>query len=422
MSNIDQRGFNNQRSGFVSAREAAGELGVKVRTLYSYASRGLVQSVPTPEGRAHLYATADLARLKARHDARAGHGAVAAGALRWGEPVLESAITEIRADDPAYRGVALSSLLRRGASFEAVAELLWTGALPSEPVSWPRRRAAHLPSSLVPHGTPPAAALRAVVPALALADATRFDAPPAREHARARTMIRALGAALSLGLDRRRFRAAFGESTIAGVVATALGAPRRVAARRAIDRALIVCADHELNVSAFAARVVASAGADLYACVAAALDAFSGPRHGGASARVAALLSEVGSPRRARSVIAARARRGDALPGFGHPLYPNGDPRVPPLLAEARELDKRRRRTATLFAVIDAMRAADREPPNLDVALLALCLALEVPPGSAAVIFAVGRSAGWIAHALEQREAGYLLRPRARYVGPSSAS
>lgn len=420
MPNVDQRRFDNQRSGFVTAREAAVELGVKVRSLYSYASRGLVQSVPGPGGRAHLYSAADLARLKARHDARAGHGAVAAGALRWGEPVLESAITEIRGD-PAYRGVALSALLRRGASFEDVAELLWTGALPNEPVHWPRHTPPRLPASLVPQGTPPTAALTAVVPALALRDAARFDAPAASEHARARAMIRALGAALCLGLDRRRFRAAFEESTMASVVATALGAPRRAAARRAIDRALVVCADHELNVSAFAARVVASAGADLYACVAAALDAFSGPRHGGASARVAALLSEVGSPRRARSVIAARTRRGDALPGFGHPLYPKGDPRVPPLLAEARALDKGRRRTATFFAVIDAMHAAHREPPNLDAGLLALCLALDLPPGSASAIFAVGRAAGWIAHALEQREAGYLLRPRARYVGPSTA-
>lgn len=421
MNKVDQRRFDNQPDGFVGAQEAAAQLGVKLRSLYAYASRGWVRSVPGPRGRAHLYATADLDRLKARHDARAGHGAVAASALRWGEAVLDSAITEIRADGPAYRGVALSSLLQRDVSFEAVAELLWTGALPAEPVRWPRGRAPRLAASLVAHGTPAPSALLAVVPALALSDTDRFEAPTPSEHVRARRLIRTLAAATCLSLDRRRFRAALHDDSIADVVATALGAPRRDAGRRAIERALIVCADHELNVSAFAARVVASAGADLYACVTAALGAFSGPRHGGASARVHALLAEVGTPRRARSVVAARARRGETLPGFGHPLYPNGDPRVVPLLDAARAVDRSGRRTAKLFAVIEAMRAAGREPPNLDAGLVALCLALDLPPGSAAAIFAVGRSAGWVAHALEQRAASYLLRPRARYVGPSQA-
>ncbi len=417
MANVDQRRFDNQHSGFTSAREAARRLGVKLRTLYAYASRGLVQSVPAAAGRARLYSLADVERLKARHDARSGHGPVAAGALRWGEPVLESAITEIRADGPAYRGIPLATLLDRDVGFEATAELLWSAALPPARIEWPMSAAPRALAARVPHGTPAAAALSLVVPALGVGDGARFDAPADAEQVRARALIRALAASLCLGADRKRFRHALAAPTVAGAVAAALGAPQKRAALGALDRALVLCADHELNVSAFAARVVASAGADLYACVVAALAAFSGPRHGGASERVEALVAEVGAPRRARSAIAERARRGDALPGFGHPLYPGGDPRVPPLLAAARALDPRGRRTATLFAVIEAMRDAGREPPNLDAGLAALAHALGLPHGSAAAIFAVGRSAGWIAHALEQRAQGYLLRPRARYTG-----
>src|SRR5262245_45293250 len=134
---MDQRGFDNPRSraasaapAFLDGRAAAAFLGVKRETLYAYASRGLVRSEPAPRGRARRYAREDLLRLKARRDARAGHGAVAAGALRWGEPVLSSALTAL--DDalgPIYRGVPAVELAEE-ASFEAVAELLWA----SEPL------------------------------------------------------------------------------------------------------------------------------------------------------------------------------------------------------------------------------------------------------------------------------------------------
>jgi len=123
----------NQRSrtAYLSAAEAASFLGVKLATLYAYASRGLVQSVPGPgPSRERHYSRADLARLKARHDARAGHAAVAAGALDWGEPVLESSITRIGVEGPVYRGHAAVALASASLRFEQVAELLWTGTLP----------------------------------------------------------------------------------------------------------------------------------------------------------------------------------------------------------------------------------------------------------------------------------------------------
>src|ERR671912_753006 len=96
----------------LSGREAAELLGVKRETLYAYASRGLVRSEPGGPGRGRLYNREDLERLKARHDARSGHGPVAAGALRWGEPVLESAITEVTPRGPRYRGQLATQLAR----------------------------------------------------------------------------------------------------------------------------------------------------------------------------------------------------------------------------------------------------------------------------------------------------------------------
>ena len=121
---------------WLSGSEAAAFLGVKRETLYAYASRGLVLSEPGTHGRGRRYRREDLERLKARSDARAGHGAVAAGALRWGEPVLASALTSIDEGGPRYRGHRAVDLAAR-ASFEAVAELLWTGTLPDRRPDWP---------------------------------------------------------------------------------------------------------------------------------------------------------------------------------------------------------------------------------------------------------------------------------------------
>jgi citrate synthase len=179
----------------------------------------------------------------------------------------------------------------------------------------------------------------------------------------------------------------------------------------------VVSADHELNASAFAVRVAASAGADLYACVSAGLAALSGPRHGGSCDRVEALVAEAGSAARADAIVRGRMRRGEEIAGFGHPLYPEGDPRAEVLLETARDLAPRAEALSTVTALVDAMRDAGREPPTVDVGLVAIAAVLGLPPGSAAGLFAVGRAAGWIAHAFEQREAGFLLRPRARYTG-----
>ena len=421
MDPVDQRGFDNQRSDYVGAAEAARLLGVKRETLYAYASRGLVRSEPGQKGRGHRYSRSDLLRLRTRSDARSGHGPVAAGALRFGEPVLATAISYIGADGPRYRGVPAVELCR-SASYERVAELLWSGA-PAAAAAWPGREAKGLVARLsreIPAGHPPLYTLLIATPRLALFDAARFASPKETELVRARIMVRTLAALSALSFDPKRALRAARAAGIAESVAVALGAPER--AVPAVERALVLCADHELNASTFAARVVASTGADLYACVTAALSAMTGPLHGGASDRVEALVDEVFDPKRAFDVVTARTVRGESIPGFGHRLYPEGDPRVAPLLEIAERVGRQSRALRVALSIAAAMKRARREPPNLDYGLVVLARALGLPKGAASALFALGRAAGWIAHALEQREAGYVLRPRAEYVGDEVGS
>lgn len=416
----DEREGDDAGASFLSGREAAALLGVKRETLYAYASRGLLRSEPGGPGRERRYSREDLERLKARRDARSGHGPVAAGALRWGEPVLESALTAIEPGGPRYRGRP-SAGLAASASFEAVAELLWTGELPEPGPRWPEPglgvRVASL-TALLPAEAPPLVTLALAVPAIAAADPDRFNAAPGAERARARALIVRMAALAGAGLDASRVREALAGGDVASAMLVSLGVAATARAQDLVRRALVLCADHELNASAFAVRVAASAGADLYACVGAGLATLSGPRHGGMVDRVEALVSEVGRPERARAVVHERGRRGEEIPGFGHPLYPGGDARGAQLFAAAREHAPRSVQVRAIAAIVEAMQEAGREPPTVDVGLAAVGAALGLPPRTAVAMFALGRAAGWIAHAFEQRAAGFLLRPRARYVGP----
>src|SRR5262245_8656524 len=166
---VDQRRIDDQR--WVDAATAARFLGIQVRSLYAYVSRGQVRSVPGARGRPRMYSYADLERLRTRRDARAGHGAVAAGALRWGEPVLDSAITAITPRGPAYRGRLAIDLAAAGAPFENVAELLWSGYLPGDRIAWPRAAIPLAPlARLIPDDARPLDAMSLVVQIAALFD------------------------------------------------------------------------------------------------------------------------------------------------------------------------------------------------------------------------------------------------------------
>jgi citrate synthase len=419
MVEIDQRVQKNQYNDYLTAAEAAGLLGVKLPTLYAYTSRGLVRSVAGPKGRARRYLKTDLDRLRARRDARAGHGPVAAGALRFGEPVLDTSITAIDPErGPIYRGRVAVELAAADVRFEQVCELLWAGAIP-EPS--PRWIAHDFPlavaplARVLPSKAAPLEQLSIIVPLLASHDRGRFTTSVSALLPRARVLMRRMAAALVPGLDARGTQEVFEASDMAAALAVALGSAAGEPGVRAVGRALVLCADHELNASAFAARVAASTGADLYACISAALATLSGPRHGGAADRIEALIEEIGTPEQAERVAHDRARRGEPIEGFGHPLYPQGDPRGRALLELAAEIAPSSVEVAICHALIDAMQGSGGGL-TVDLGLVALCQALDLPRGSAVGLFAMGRCAGWVAHVLEQYEAGYVLRPRARYL------
>jgi len=424
-------------SATLSSAEAADYLGIKRETLYAYASRGLVKGQPGGPGRGRRYRREDLEPLRQRS------AGPAAGALRYGEPVLETHITRMTPDGPEYRGHRATDLVRDGVPFEAVAELLWAGRLPETPPRWPaaspddapelrsRDLARLLASARRPGGAAggagnagttgpapgaPLSVLALVLPVLAAADPLRFDAEPAAVMARARRLIPRLAASFALVLDPRRLPAALDTGDPVLALARALGVRESRKALELLRATLVLCADHELNASTFAARVAASTGADLHACLSAAVAAFSGPRHGGASEQVERLVRDAGSPAHAAATVGDRLRRGERLPGFGHPLYPGGDPRLPPMIERALALAPRAPRLRTTIAVAEAVEATGRPKANVDVGIAAACAALDLPLGLGPALFAIGRLAGWVANVLEQQASAAVLRPRARFV------
>jgi citrate synthase len=405
---------NQSASRYVSAAEAAALLHITRPTLYAYASRGLLHSEAVPDRpRATRYRRDEVERLQARRAARRDPARAAAQGLDWGAPVLDSALTLIEGGHLYYRGRDALALARH-ASVEAVAALLWTGDPARASGLFASGAGAVAPAGIrlagrVP-GLGPIERCQVALAVGAAADLAAHEADPATGAATGARILELLAAVVSgrlAGPVARRLREAW--------------APGRPGAEAALRAALVLCADHELNVSAFTARCVASAGASLYDVVAAALAALKGGRHGGQTARVEALLREAGTPARARETLGDRLRRGEPIPGFGHVLYPDGDPRGAALLELARAARLPGAGLELVDAVVDAARALTGRAPTLDVGLVALGRAWRLPEGSALTLFALGRTIGWIGHALEQYALGRLIRPRARYVGPPPA-
>jgi citrate synthase len=183
-----------------------------------------------------------------------------------------------------------------------------------------------------------------------------------------------------------------------------------------LRRCLVLIADHELNPSTFVARCVASTGATPYAVVAAALSALSGRFHGGETSRAEGLLHELSEGDDPMAVMAGRLARGERLPGFGQPLHPEGDPRAIAILAALAQVAPEAHALADKAAET-GLRLIGRRS-NVDFALAATAIGLGLPRDGALGMFIIGRTVGWIAHAIEQYESGVLIRPRARYLGP----
>jgi citrate synthase len=377
------------QSEFLTARDAAARLGVKLDTLYAYVSRGLLRSVAVPGSRERHYRVRDIeAFLAARSSGRAA-------ADLNGEPsmtAIDSAISLIESGRLYYRGrdaVRLSD----SATLEEVAALLWGAEL--EPTAGGPESGAGTPSA----ASDPIARCQIRLAMMAA------DSPPLVDIARPAL----------LGAGQRILREIVG--CLAEGPRTVLPAHRQLASywrlgdtgADLVRRCLVLIADHELNTSTLAARCVASTGAPLAAVVSAALGALSGPRHGGAAARVEALFHAERGSGDPFMTVASRLARGEELPGIGQPLYPDGDPRAVAILY------------ALSLTVPQARRLVGHHP-NVDFALAAVATALDLPPGAALGLFVVGRTVGWIAHAIEQYDSGILIRPRARYIGPRPGS
>ncbi|HWK67086.1 MAG TPA: citrate synthase [Rhizobiaceae bacterium] len=365
-------------------------LGVKPQTLYAYVSRKLVTALPDPvDPRRSLYSRSDATRLLAKRMRGRRSAQVAEGAISWGDAVLATSISTVVGGRLFYRGRD-AVVLARTATLEEAGALLWGVAgfpASAELLTFDR-------------------SLPAVEAAMAMLarEACQGDPVSGRaaislleESARiARSVAAALGADLSAGRD------------IAGGFAHRWRAD--AAGADAIRAALVLMADHELNASAFAARVTASTGASLCAAALSGLATLLGPAHGAATGRVQILIEEARS-KGARRAVRERLGHGESLPGFGQQLYPDIDPRATALL-------QRLTLPPLLGALAEEAFSATGLRPNIDFATVAIALVHRLPMNAPFVIFAAARAVGWLAHAMEQIGTGQLIRPRARYVGP----
>lgn len=389
---------------YLNSAEATALLGVSRATLYAYVSRGLLHAHAADTPRESRYLREEVEKLARQRGQGRKPREVAQAALNWGLPVLESSITLIEQGRLYYRGEDAVDWARSH-TLEETAALLWqypadaafaahaVEATPVLPDLQQRMAGQPCENTLLPLFT------------VASDDAATaaWQQSPERLAAGCGALLRLLAACL-LGT-------APDKTPIHLQCAQAWGLDAQGA--DLVRMALVLCADHELNASGFTARCVASTGASLRAAVVGGLAALTGGRHGGTTARVEALWDELGEAQ-APARLRQRLARGETLPGFGHHLYPEGDVRAALLL----EMLPRQGPAAALAAEVMALTGL---APSVDFALVALRRHLQLPAGSAFGLFALGRCAGWLAQALEQRATRQIIRPRAAYTGPRPA-
>lgn len=396
---------------YMTASEAAAALGISLGTLYSYVSRGMLHSDPVVgKPRLKQYLREDVLHLIDRKEFRRNPAKAAAKGLHWGNPVLQSALTLVDRDRFFYRGMDAIELAQHKC-LEEVAALLWTGDA-SRAGELFTGESASLPSKAAElfRRNPGAGPIERCQVALALAASSDPSAHDLRPAAVAKTGVKIL---------RLVFSSVVGSVTSSPLDTALVRAwtPTRRSAAPVLRAALILCADHELNVSAFTARCIASARATPYEVVIGAMAAFRGVQHGGASEEVETLFNEAENVRDCRHVISSRLRSLGYVPGFGHRLYPEGDPRAQELISLLR-FHGNQTEIASARRLIYAADRVTGERPNLDFGLTMAARALQLPSHAPMVLFALGRTVGWVAHAIEQYADDQLIRPRAHYVGP----
>lgn len=370
---------------WIDAHAACALLGVKAQTLYAYVSRHSIRiRADAQDARQNLYFLPDLERLQRQHRRPRARADVARAAIRWGDPVLVTSISEIRDGTVWLRGQAIKDCARQ-MTLEETAALL---------CGFDRVDLAEMP--VAANGASPfARAMKAL--------AHHADGAPSLADQDPSHLSREVGRALCLIAN-----ACVGEP-LPGPIHMRLGAGWGLTpkAAEAVRQALVLLSDHELNPSTFAVRVCASTGASLAAALLAGVATLSGPSHGGVAllanrALCAALEGQF------EQFLKEHAAHMPYSFGFGHPLYPAGDPRAAYLLSLIPQ-------GAQVIRSVE--KAAERLslPANIDMALAAASRHFGWPTDAATTIFSIGRTAGWAAHAIEQAKSGALIRPRAAY-------
>jgi citrate synthase len=401
---------------FIPATEAAARLGVRPATLYAYVSRGVVRSHRLPGRRGSWFDPRQIDGL-----AGGRRRAARSDADERAPVTVATALTRIGPASLSYRGYDVVALSRT-ASFESVAQLLWTGALHDASFEAPAAavKAARHATRWLPAGARLPDRLGLIIVAAGAVDPLRFDLSPAAVASAGQMLIAAMTDGLPPATDHPP-----PTPTVAGRLWTRLAPGRaRRADAAALNGFLVLTADHELATSTLAARVAASARANPYAAVLAAFGAMEGPLHGSVSEEVHRLLAEAAGPPGPTAAVADRLRRGMRIPGFGHFLYRDGDPRADAGMQLVRRLvhdAATRDRVRIVDQVHAAVTARTPAAANVDFSLGALTFVAGMAADAGEAIFTIGRTAGWLAHAIEEyEEAPLRFRSRAVYTGPPS--
>jgi citrate synthase len=367
---------------WLDRKSALAALSVRRQTLYAYVSRGRIGMMPDPtDPRRSLYRADDIADLTSRRARGRRIARIAAGAIAWGDPVIATSISTVEHGKLIYRGEDAATWAMT-ATLEETAQLLWQS---KEAVVFPA----------IGRGTSdPFQTLAGLV----AASHPMLGRTTGRLHRDAAIVVGHLAA--SLGATAHN-------EPIHQRVAT--GWHLSAAAADRIRQALVLLADHELNASTFATRVAASTGASIAASLLAGMSTLSGPQHGGAGAALLALMEETGQIG-ATAAVARWLARGQPVPGFGHSLYPEGDARAAMLLDGLPADPLYVRLQQSVHEAVGTL-------PNIDFALAVLTRMFNLPTHAPLSLFMLGRSIGWVAHAIEQITAGELIRPRAHYQG-----
>ncbi|WP_405408235.1 citrate/2-methylcitrate synthase [Streptomyces decoyicus] len=394
----------------LSTREAADRLGVKPETVYAYVSRGQLTSRREPGSRGSTFDAKEIEALARRAGRREPS---ASGA----ELAVRTNITLIDRGHCYFRGVDTSDLATHY-SYEEVAEWLWTGAMhpgirftaPQDALS-----AAHRAIKALPTDSGPMDQLRVAVIAAAAADPLRFDLSEDTVLGTARSLIPTLVDALPSRAPNQHTADALAPRLWLRLTSQ----PADAAALRVLDAALVLLIDHDLAASTFAVRVAASARAHPYAIVSAGFGALDGVLHGAASGLAHRMLLEVLDRGSAAAVVADHLRAGRRVPGLGHRLYPSEDPRARALFRLLEDVPRARPALQAARQVINTTARHAGLHANVDLALAVLTVSTGMPAEAGETIFAIARTAGWIAHALEEyAEHPLRMRPSGQYHGP----